>query len=94
MISDWIKDLKVGDKVMEIEIHPSLPNGRYTWMGEVTIINSAFIEVKWSREYGQDWLNNLTAGLGNNHHTYAATWTKHYFHPDDKVNIEPFVESP
>ena len=88
---EWIKNLKISDKVYQIEYHNKIPNGSHSWKGIVTLIESNYIEVKWTRE-PTDWLEDarreMKKGSSNNFdRTYFENWTKNYFDPNGKINI-------
>jgi hypothetical protein len=89
---DWIKNLKVGDKVFQVERNKLIPTGFWKWKGVVTKIESNFIEVKYCRE-PVDWLEDLRVKMKKNSNsnidsTYNDNWIKNYFAPDGTINIE------
>jgi hypothetical protein len=89
---EWIKNLKVGDKVFQVEINKLIPTGSHKWKGVVVSIESNYIEVKSNRE-PIDWLEDLRVkmkkGSSNNFDsTYSTNFTKNYFAPDGMINIE------
>lgn len=89
MENDWIKNLKVGDKVYTIERHANMPGGSYKWKSEITIIESSYIETMYRRERGLAWLEGACLKLSVIHRTFEKTWSKNYFAPDGTINIEP-----
>lgn len=86
---EWVKDLKVGDKVYSIERHPRLPNGSWKWESVIIKIESNYIETEYKRvEY--DWLIEMTKNLAPHHRTFSKQTVKNYFGPDGSINIEHF----
>ena len=94
---DWIKELKIGDKVFQIERHKNIPNGFWKWKGFVMKIESNYIEVKYHRE-PVAWLEEARLEMkkkaqGNIDKTYDESWVKNYFAPDGTINIERWQEN-
>ena len=90
--NDWIKELKVGDSVWQIERHPKIPDGFHKCKGVVVKIEPNYIEVKWMREptaYIEDLRREMKKNsVGNMDATYNFQFTKNYFSPDGSINIE------
>ena len=92
---DWIKELKIGDMVFQVERHKIAPDGICKWKGIVTKIEKNYIEVKHHRE-PTAWLEDARSEMkrnasGNIDKTYDDTWTKNYFAPDGSININRYV---
>lgn len=76
--------MQIGDKVKVIEtILVTDDNGQkwlkhFQWDGEIMQITNAFVETKHRRNAitHPHWMKFTRA--------YLETWTKHYFHPDNK----------
>lgn len=85
---DWIKDLKVGDSIFQIEKHKDITNGFCLWNAVITKIEPNFIETSWTRDWNQEWLINLCKKLAPNHRTFSPQTTKNYFN-NGNINILP-----
>lgn len=70
--------MKVGDKVIVVE--NTYDGQRFEWDGEITEVTTAYVETahKRNEETHPQWKKFARA--------YCDTWTKHYFHPDGKLN--------
>lgn len=69
--------MKVGDAVIVIE--KTYTGEVFEWDGEITEITNAYIETKHRR-------NPITHPQWHGYfRAYMDTWTKHYFHPDNKL---------
>lgn len=87
---EWVKNLKIGDKVYQIERHPSIPNGKCNWSAIVIKIENNYIETEYSRDQNVEWLKILTLKLASNHRTFGTNTQKNYFDNDGNTNIENF----
>lgn len=91
-MNEWLKELKIGDKIYQVERHPSMPNGKSLWKAEVTKIETNYIETVCERDNTLEWLLELTKKLANNHRTFNKVWTKNYYGPDGSINVEKYFE--
>lgn len=80
----------VGDKVFQIERHLNIPNGEWKWEAVVTKIEKSYIETVSERDHTLEWLLELTNKLAGNHRSFNKVWTKNYYSPDGKINIEKY----
>ena len=90
---DWIKELKIGDNVFQIERHPTMPNGEWKWNAIVTKIESNYIETTFERDRNLEWLQELVKKLSPIHRTYQRNWIKNYDGTDGTINIERWQEN-
>lgn len=82
---EWIKNLKVGDKVLTLERNVY---GVWKWESEVISTANNYIETLYRRDENNEMLTELVAKLAPNHRTYMRQWVKNYFGPDGSINIE------
>jgi hypothetical protein len=85
----WIRDLKVGDKVLTIEKGHNVPGIEPNSDGlcileSVSVIikiETNYIETEFVRAYNSAWENFERA--------YSTNCSKNYFAPDGSINIRP-----
>lgn len=87
-LNAWIKDLKVGDKVYQVERSPKIPGGKWQWEAVVTKIDPAYIETAFERDSSLEWLQEIIESLAPNQRTYGKITMKNYYAPDGTINIE------
>ena len=85
---EWVKNLKVGDTVWQVETHPNMPNGRWKWQATIINIADNYIETKFHRDPNLEWLKALVQRLAPNHRTYNTQCQKNYFDPLGNIAIE------
>lgn len=79
-MNEWIKDLKIGDKVLTIERH-------FKWVSEIITIESNYIETAYHRDRNNEEINELIIDLAKNHRSYSKLFVKNYFGIDGNINI-------
>lgn len=87
---EWVKDLKVGDDVFQVEKHPTMPNGEWHWKAKIIKIESNYIETEYCRDRNLEWLMVLTKKLAPHHRTYSPQFCKNYFSPNGEINLKPY----
>ena len=86
----WIKALKIGDKVITLEIGVNVPGIEPNEEGFCVLENvstvigicDAYIETTWVREFNPAWSNFERA--------YKPQFCKNYFGPDGTINIKEY----
>lgn len=81
----WYKDLKIGDKVVTLEI---TPHKMWKWESVISKIEKGYIETKYVRDWNDLELLELCKNLAPNHRTFSEQTVKNYFGPDGSINIE------
>lgn len=88
--SDFIRNLRPGDIVYQIERNGHIPGGSYRWKGKVLEVTDIYVYVEYSRDWSLDWLIELCKDLLPSHRTYAMMYERNYFGPNGDINIEPY----
>lgn len=88
-MQDWIKNLKIGDDVLQVERHPNITNRVWRWKAKVYRIEPNFIETEFFRDSGEEWLVEQTKRLAVYHRTFITVWQKNYFDlKDGTIDLE------
>ena len=82
---EWIKELKIGDRVLSIERYG---DRIWKWESVVIKIESNYIETSYERDWKNEELLLLAKGLAPNHRTFTKQYVKNYFSPAGEINIE------
>lgn len=80
--TNWVKNLKVGDKVLTIE-------REFKWESTIVSLNDGYVETTYFRDHKNKELLEMCKNLIGNHRTFTQQWVKNYFSPvDGSINIE------